>query len=98
MLLFYCAIIFQAKAALMFDAVQVLVDSIARLLHKKPEILRKASRRYSANTSHLTECNPKGNLSIFHHGEKISRMIKRVRLRVRYKAQYFANLSVILYN
>lgn len=69
----------QAQAALMYDAVQVLVDAILRLLRKKPDILRGTMRRSSnMNSSRIIDCNPKGKITPYEHGDKISRMIKKV--------------------
>lgn len=63
----------------MYDAVQVLVDAILRLLRKKPDILRGTMRRNAnLNTSRVIDCNPKGKITPYEHGDKISRMIKKV--------------------
>ncbi|XP_028032174.1 glutamate receptor 1-like [Bombyx mandarina] len=70
-----------AQAALMYDAVQVLVDAIVRLLRKKPDILRGTIRRNAnVNTSRIIDCNPKGKITPYEHGDKISRMIKKTEL------------------
>ncbi|KAJ0183994.1 hypothetical protein K1T71_000417 [Dendrolimus kikuchii] len=70
-----------AQAALMYDAVQVLVDAILRLLRKKPDFLRGTIRRNSnANTSRIIDCNPKGKITPYEHGDKISRMIKKTEI------------------
>lgn len=72
--------LFQSQAALMYDAVQVLVDAIIRLMRKKPDILRSTLRRNAnLNSSKILDCNPKGKVvSPYEHGDKISRMIKKV--------------------
>ncbi|XP_060809791.1 glutamate receptor 1-like [Amyelois transitella] len=70
-----------AQAALMYDAVQVLVDAIFRLLRKKPDILRSTMRRNAnLNTSRAIDCNPKGKITPYEHGDKISRMIKKTEI------------------
>ncbi|XP_021197940.3 glutamate receptor 1 isoform X1 [Helicoverpa armigera] len=66
-----------AQAALTYDAVQVLIDAVLRLMRKKPDILRATLRRASQNNSKIMDCNPKNKLIPFEHGEKISRMIKK---------------------
>lgn len=64
----------------MYDAVQVLIDAILRLLRKKPDILRSTIRRNAnLNNTRIMDCNPKGKLTPYEHGDKISRMIKKVR-------------------
>lgn len=79
-----CIIFKQAKAALMFDGVRVLMDAIVRLLSKKPDLIRKsAARRANANLtaaalSRMIECSPKGKIAPYEHGEKLSRMIRKV--------------------
>ncbi|XP_075991203.1 glutamate receptor 1-like [Anticarsia gemmatalis] len=70
-----------AKAALMYDAVQVLIDAIIRLMRKKPEILRQTLRRSANfNASRLLDCTPKGKVAPYEHGDKISRMIKKTEI------------------
>ncbi|RVE51009.1 hypothetical protein evm_004300 [Chilo suppressalis] len=70
-----------AQAALMYDAVQVLVDAILRLLRKKPDLLRSTMRRNTnLNTSRIIDCNPKGKITPYEHGDKISRMIKKTEI------------------
>ncbi|XP_026500271.1 glutamate receptor 1-like [Vanessa tameamea] len=70
-----------AQAALMYDAVQVLIDSILRLLRKKPDFLRGTMRR-NANTtnSKIIDCNPNNKIAPYEFGERISRMIKRTEM------------------
>lgn len=68
----------QAQAALTYDAVQVLVDAILRLLRKKPEMVRSVLKRASENGTRFMDCHPKSKLGPFEFGEKISRMIKKV--------------------
>lgn len=71
----------QAHTALMYDAVQVLMDALGRLYRKKPEAFRAALRKTSnlANNSKALDCNPaKGWVVPFDHGDKISRHIKKV--------------------
>ncbi|KAI5647012.1 receptor family ligand binding region domain-containing protein [Phthorimaea operculella] len=70
-----------AQAALMYDAVQVLVDAVMRLLRKKPDIFRGTMRRNAnQNTSKIIDCNPKGKITPYEHGDKISRMIKKTEI------------------
>ncbi|XP_053623555.1 glutamate receptor 1-like [Plodia interpunctella] len=71
-----------SQAALMYDAVQVLVDAIIRLMRKKPDILRSTLRRNAnLNSSKILDCNPKGKVvSPYEHGDKISRMIKKTEI------------------
>ncbi|XP_026332731.1 glutamate receptor 1-like [Hyposmocoma kahamanoa] len=70
-----------AKSALMFDGVQVLVDSITRLLRRKPEAFRASMRRNAnANTTKIIDCNPKGKVTPLEHGDKISKMIKKTEI------------------
>ncbi|XP_045784619.1 glutamate receptor 1-like [Maniola jurtina] len=68
-----------AQAALMYDAVQVLIDSILRMLWRKPDFLRGARRR-SANNSKVIDCNPKNALIPYEYGEKMSKIIKRTEM------------------
>ncbi|XP_030021689.2 glutamate receptor 1 [Manduca sexta] len=70
-----------AQAAMMYDAGLVLVDSILRLLRKKPDILRGSQSRRNANANaSAIDCNPKGKIMPYEHGDKISRMIKKTEL------------------
>lgn len=63
----------------MYDGVQVLVDAITRLLRKKPDIFRASMRRNAnANATRIIDCNPKGKATPLEHGDKISKMIKKV--------------------
>ncbi|CAG9782114.1 unnamed protein product [Diatraea saccharalis] len=66
-----------AQAALMYDAVQVLIDAILRLIRKKPDLWRGSIRRNTTNNSRIIDCNPKGKITPYEHGDKISRMIKK---------------------
>lgn len=69
----------QAQAALTYDAVQVLIDAILRLVKKKPEFVRATMRRANSNSTNKSmDCNPKNKFIPFEHGEKISRMIRKV--------------------
>ncbi|XP_041986304.1 glutamate receptor 1-like [Aricia agestis] len=71
-----------AQAALMYDTVQVLIDSILRLFRKKPDLLRVIARRNSLlNTTKTVDCNPQNrDLLPFDLGEKLSRTIKRTEI------------------
>lgn len=67
----------------MYDGVQVLMDALSRLWRKKPDAFRNALRRAAAgqmNTTKVIDCNPGKNWVVpFEHGDKISRLIKKVR-------------------
>ncbi|CAH2103908.1 unnamed protein product [Euphydryas editha] len=70
-----------AQAALMYDAVQVLIDSILRMLRKKPDFLRGTMRRNAnTNNSKIIDCNPNNKIAPYEYGERISRMIKRTEM------------------
>ncbi|XP_028156300.1 glutamate receptor 1-like [Ostrinia furnacalis] len=70
-----------AQAALMYDAVQVLIDAVMRLMRKKPDVLRSTIRRNAnLNSSKTMDCSPKGKLTPYEHGDKISRMIKKTEI------------------
>lgn len=65
----------------MYDGVQVLMDALSRLWKKKPDAFRNALRRAAtqANSTKVIDCNPgKGWVVPFEHGDKISRLIKKV--------------------
>lgn len=65
----------------MYDGVQVLVDALGRLWRKKPDAFRNALRRAAglANSTKVIDCNPgKSWVVPFEHGDKISRLIKKV--------------------
>jgi len=81
----------QAQAALMHDAVLVLVETFNKLLWKKPEMFKTNTKRTlsNGNTSMSVpssqslglDCNSgrtSGNQ--WEHGEKISRFLRKVRL------------------
>ncbi|XP_059057646.1 glutamate receptor 1-like [Achroia grisella] len=72
-----------SQAALTADAVHVLVDSILRLLRKKPDVFRNFMRRNAManNTNKTLDCNPKqGKIIPYEHGDKISRLIKKTEI------------------
>lgn len=65
----------------MYDGVQVLMDALGRLWRKKPDAFRSALRRAAgqANNTKVIDCNPgKSWVVPFEHGDKISRLIKKV--------------------
>lgn len=65
----------------MYDGVQVLMDALGRLWRKKPDAFRNALRRAAglANSTKVIDCNPgKSWVVPFEHGDKISRLIKKV--------------------
>lgn len=66
----------------MYDAVQVLVDAILRLLRKRPDILRGLSRRSTNLGSNKSlNCDPQEKYLAYEIGDKISRLIKKVRFQ-----------------
>ncbi|CAG5038967.1 unnamed protein product [Parnassius apollo] len=70
-----------AKAALMYDAAQVLVDAILRLVRKKPDILRGLTRRNAnLNSNNTLDCNPQEKYSAYEIGDRIFRMTKKTEL------------------
>lgn len=82
----------QAQAALMYDAVFVLVEALNNVLRKKPDQFRTYTARRgiqqapSANSSlgggghaRALDCNTsKGWVSHWEHGDKISRFLRKV--------------------
>lgn len=65
----------------MYDGVQVLIDALGRLWRKKPDAFRGALRRAASqlNATKVIDCNPGKSWVIpFEHGDKISRLIKKV--------------------
>lgn len=73
----------------MYDAIQVLTDAFLRLQRKKPEIIRSSMRRIvNLNHTKVLDCNLEKQISPFEHGEKISRMIKKVRDPVELSTHY----------
>ncbi|XP_049960400.1 glutamate receptor 1-like [Schistocerca serialis cubense] len=72
-----------APAALMYDAVFVLVEAFNRLLRKKPDVFRANFRRGQVfnNGSRGIECNTsKGWVTPWEHGDKILRILRKVEL------------------
>ncbi|CAK1588596.1 unnamed protein product [Parnassius mnemosyne] len=71
-----------AKAALMYDAVQVIVDATLRLVRKKPDILRNSIRRkaYLLTNNKTFDCNPSQKYLAYEIGDRIIRMIKKTEL------------------
>lgn len=79
---------FQAQAALMYDAVFVLVEAFNKLLRKKPDMFRANFRRglIFNNGSRGIDCNTSGGwVSPWEHGDKISRFLRKVLLHFKYK-------------
>uniref|UniRef100_A0A6P7GQM7 Glutamate receptor 1-like n=1 Tax=Diabrotica virgifera virgifera TaxID=50390 RepID=A0A6P7GQM7_DIAVI len=70
-----------AQAALMYDAVFVLVEAFNKVLRKKPDLFRNNVRRglnYNGTTKAL-DCNVNGNwVTPWEHGDKISRFLRKV--------------------
>ncbi|XP_017787276.1 PREDICTED: glutamate receptor 1-like isoform X2 [Nicrophorus vespilloides] len=72
-----------AQAALMYDAVFVLVEAFNKLLRKKPDVFRNNMRRGQIfnNGSKGLDCNASGGwVSPWEHGDKISRFLRKVEL------------------
>lgn len=70
-----------AQAALMYDAVFVLVEAFNKLLRKKPDLFRNNFRRGQIfnNGSRGLDCNTSGGwVTPWEHGDKISRFIRKV--------------------
>ncbi|XP_057665417.1 glutamate receptor 1-like isoform X2 [Diorhabda carinulata] len=72
-----------AQAALMYDAVFVLVEAFNKVLRKKPDLFRSNVRRglnYNGTTKAL-DCNVNGNwVTPWEHGDKISRFLRKVEI------------------
>ncbi|XP_071445924.1 glutamate receptor 1-like isoform X2 [Hetaerina americana] len=72
-----------AQAALMYDAVFVLVEAFHKLLRKKPDLFRGNFRRGQIfnNGSRGLDCNiSRGWVTPWEHGDKISRFLRKVEL------------------
>ncbi|XP_024083533.1 glutamate receptor 1 [Cimex lectularius] len=72
-----------AQAALMYDAVFVLVEAFNKLLRKKPDLFRTNIRRGQIfnNGSRGIDCNTsRGWVTPWEHGDKISRFLRKVEL------------------
>lgn len=70
-----------AQAALMYDAVFVLVEAFNKLLRKKSDIFRNNMRRGQIfnNGSKGLDCNASGGwVTPWEHGDKISRLLRKV--------------------
>lgn len=69
-----------AQAALMYDAVFVLVEAFNKLLRKKPDVFRNNLRRAPyGNTTRALDCNVSGGwVTPWEHGDKISRFLRKV--------------------
>lgn len=70
-----------AQAALMYDAVFVLVEAFNKLLRKKPDVFRNNMRRGQIfnNGSKGLDCNASGGwVTPWEHGDKISRFLRKV--------------------
>lgn len=76
--------VFQAQAALMYDAVFVLVEAFNKIIRKKPDQFRSYTMRrqqnVNGNGTKVLECNTaKGWVTPWEHGDKISRYLRKVR-------------------
>ena len=75
---------FQAQAALMYDAVFVLVEAFNRIIRKKPDQFRSYTMRRQngqSNGTKVLECNTsKGWVTQWEHGERIAKNLRKVEL------------------
>ncbi|VEN59732.1 unnamed protein product [Callosobruchus maculatus] len=73
-----------AQAALMYDAVFVLVEAFNKLLRKKTDLFRSNMRRGLSNNGTSTkvlDCNVNGGwVTPWEHGDKISRFLRKVEI------------------
>ncbi|XP_044734636.1 glutamate receptor 1-like [Chrysoperla carnea] len=72
-----------AQAALMYDAVFVLVEALNKMLKKKPDLFRSNFRRGQmlSNGTRALDCNTsKGWVTPWEHGDKISRLLRKVEI------------------
>lgn len=70
-----------AQAALMYDAVFVLVEAFNKLLKKKPDIKPYLKKGPLFNNGSKLDCIPKstyGGPTPLEHGEKISKILRKV--------------------
>jgi len=87
---FLKTVFIQAQAALMHDAVLVLVETFNKLLWKKPEMFKTNAKRTLSNGNLTMSIPSSQNLGLdcnsgrtsgnqWEHGEKISRFLRKVR-------------------
>ncbi|EDS31419.1 glutamate receptor, ionotropic ampa, subunit 1, 2, 3 [Culex quinquefasciatus] len=78
-----------AQAALMYDAVFVLVEAFSKIVRKKPDQFRAYTSRsrgqqafsLPANGTRIMDCNmSKGWVTPWEHGDKISRYLRKVEI------------------
>nr|XP_040224852.2 glutamate receptor 1-like isoform X1 [Anopheles coluzzii]XP_040224855.2 glutamate receptor 1-like isoform X1 [Anopheles coluzzii] len=77
-----------AQAALMYDAVFVLVEAFSKIMRKKPDQFRAYTMRnrgqpfnLPANGTRTLDCNTsKGWVTPWEHGDKISRYLRKVEI------------------
>lgn len=70
-----------ASAALMHDAVNVVIEAFGRLLKKKPDIFRSDLRRGETNNNTTKGINcTKPQVTPWEHGEKIMRYIRKIEM------------------
>lgn len=85
-----------AQAALMYDAVFVLVEAFNKLLRKKPDLFRNNFRRglIFNNGSRGLDCNTSGGwVTPWEHGDKISRFLRKVSSNYNHKRQKLITYS-----
>ncbi|KAF7283419.1 hypothetical protein GWI33_000622 [Rhynchophorus ferrugineus] len=79
-----------AQAALMYDAVFVLVEAFNKILRKKPDNfkninLRPGRGQFYNNGSKILDCNASGGrVNPWEHGDKISRYLRKVNIKKNY--------------
>nr|CAI5844229.1 unnamed protein product [Callosobruchus analis] len=73
-----------AQAALMYDAVFVLVEAFNKLLRKKNDLFRSNMRRglnSNSTSTKVLDCNVNGGwVTPWEHGDKISRFLRKVEI------------------
>ncbi|XP_060535299.1 glutamate receptor 1-like [Cylas formicarius] len=72
-----------AQAALMYDAVFVLVEAFNKILRKKPDVFRTSVRRSQmfTNGTKILDCNASGGwITPWEHGDKISKYLRKVEI------------------
>ncbi|XP_030754470.1 glutamate receptor 1-like [Sitophilus oryzae] len=77
-----------AQAALMYDAVSVLVEAFNKILRKKPDNFKNINSRSGRgqlynNGSKILDCNhSSGRVNPWEHGDKISRYLRKVFIKL----------------
>lgn len=87
-----------AQAALMYDAVFVLVEAFNKILRKKPDNFKNIrigrGQLFYNNGSKILDCNPNGGwVTPWEHGDKISRYLRKVRALLEFPAWWRLEIS-----